>query len=396
MNQTNTEKNGKKAECLDENDEQTAFTEWKGLPLDSLGNPFWLRQNPKKKLDTDGVICLPCDVQTSLDNFADKPKEYKPHPYKRKYVQNWSSYNDAQTHEKFMFLKILSEIVDSINIRNYGTNRGRPPLLLSDMIKCCCIKVYDCSSARRAISDLKIAEVLHYVNRVPHFNSLIGYFRNQYMTRFLQDLIRLTSIPLAPFETKFSPDATGFSTYNKDKWLKVRLDWHKHRDYKKLHIMTGTHTNIITSAKVTEGTSHDSPHFKELLKETATNFNIKEVSADPGYLSRENAQAIEDIGAAPYILPKKNTTALSKGHTPAWNRMINLFKENEAKFRLHYHQRSNVEATFSMVKRKFGDFVRNKTEKAQENEILCKIVCHNIAVLINAVFELKLDLEYLN
>ena len=32
-------------------------------------------------------------------------------------------------------------------------------------------------------------------------------------------------------------------------------------------------------------------------------------------------------------------------------------------FLLHYHKQSNVESTFSMIKRKFGDSVRNKTER---------------------------------
>jgi hypothetical protein len=33
--------------------------------------------------------------------------------------------------------------------------------------------------------------------------------------------------------------------------------------------------------------------------------------------------------------------------------------------------------------------------QAQENEILCKVVCHNISVLILAVFELNLDIPYM-
>jgi hypothetical protein len=44
-----------------------------------------------------------------------------------------------------------------------------------------------------------------------------------------------------------------------------------------------------------------------------------------------------------------------------------------------YHKRSNVEATFSMIKRVFGDSVRSKTETARQNEVLLKILCHNPA-----------------
>ena len=37
----------------------------------------------------------------------------------------------------------------------------------------------------------------------------------------------------------------------------------------------------------------------------------------------------------------------------------------------HYHKRSNVESTFSMMKRKFGDALRSKTDVAMVDEKLC-------------------------
>jgi transposase len=49
-----------------------------------------------------------------------------------------------------------------------------------------------------------------------------------------------------------------------------------------------------------------------------------------------------------------------------------LFKRDE--FLKHYHQRSNVKSTFSMMKRKFGDSLRSKTDVAMVNETLCKIL----------------------
>jgi hypothetical protein len=48
----------------------------------------------------------------------------------------------------------------------------------------------------------------------------------------------------------------------------------------------------------------------------------------------------------------------------------------------HYYGRSNVESTFSAVKRKFGDSVMGKTDTAMTNEVLCKFLCHNLTCLI--------------
>lgn len=48
----------------------------------------------------------------------------------------------------------------------------------------------------------------------------------------------------------------------------------------------------------------------------------------------------------------------------------------------HYHKRSNVESTFSAVKRKFVASVASKNEIAMVNEVLCKLICHNLTCLI--------------
>jgi hypothetical protein len=56
-----------------------------------------------------------------------------------------------------------------------------------------------------------------------------------------------------------------------------------------------------------------------------------------------------------------------------------------------YHKRSNAESTFSMVKAKFRDHVRSKTDTAMANEVLCKFLCHNICVVIQSQCELGIE-----
>jgi hypothetical protein len=41
-----------------------------------------------------------------------------------------------------------------------------------------------------------------------------------------------------------------------------------------------------------------------------------------------------------------------------------------------------------MMKRKFGDSFRSKSDTAMVNEALCKILCHNLVVLIHETNEL--------
>ena len=47
-----------------------------------------------------------------------------------------------------------------------------------------------------------------------------------------------------------------------------------------------------------------------------------------------------------------------------------------------YHKRSNVESTFSAIKRKFGPYVVSKNPTAMVNEVYCKVINHNLTCLI--------------
>jgi len=133
-----------------------------------------------------------------------------------------------------------------------------------------------------------------------------------------------------------------------------------------------------------------------MIKDTVENFEMDEVSADKAYLSKANLQTAVDNNAIPYIAWKSNSRATNKEGNHLWNKLSHYYALNQEKFLEHYHQRSNVETTFSMIKAKFGGSLRNKTRTAQINEALCKILAHNICVLIQSMFELGTKPEFWN
>jgi transposase len=158
--------------------------------------------------------------------------------------------------------------------------------------------------------------------------------------------------------------------------------------------MCGVKTHVVTAIEVTPLEKADAPQFEPLVKQTATSFPIREVSADKAYSSRKNLHITEAIGATAYIPFKSNTNGIGNkedGFDGLWNRMWHFYNFNRTDFLAHYHKRSNAETAFSMIKAKFGGFVRSKSAVAQINEVLCKVVCHNICILIQSMHELGIE-----
>jgi len=74
-----------------------------------------------------------------------------------------------------------------------------------------------------------------------------------------------------------------------------------------------------------------------------------------------------------------------------WAKCFHYFQLNREAFLTRYHQRSNVESTFSAVKRKFGDSLRSKTDVAMKNETLAKFICQNVCCTIQELHESGID-----
>ncbi len=314
---------------------------------------------------------------------------------RKTYKQQWSAYNLAQTHEWSLFQDMLIELIDSlIQVRPITWKKGRPYADLKDMIFCCVAKVYFGKSARRNIGYLALAKEKKYISKVPHFNTLLNYYRNPLMTNLLKHLIEQSGIPLKELEQNFATDSSGFATSLYGRWFDVRVGRHNERRlFKKAHLTSGTRTNIVSAVDITEGFHNDSPSFEGLVKTTAKNYNVREISADAGYLSRDNFEAVQAIGAIPYIMFKSNSSRKARGSL-VYSRMFQMFQNHREEFLNHYHLRSNAESVFSMIKRKFGLRLYSRTELGQTNELLCIILSHNICVLIQELFEANTSLNF--
>ena len=307
---------------------------------------------------------------------------------KKTYPQNWKSYNISQQTEKEKLMELLADITS--RIRQPAYTFGRPKGNLGDNIFAMVFKTYSTFSGRRFATDMKWALEKGFIeNRVP-YNTMFDYFKKPELTPILAKMVILTSLPLRTAETKFNIDSTGFGTSNFQRWYSF-----KHgkeicsRRWVKCHFVNGAKSNIITSVKITTENDADCPQLKEMAQDTAKYFNMEELSGDKAYLSKDNFELVNSLGGTFYVPFKSNSKG--SGNGMIWKKMYHYFMLNNEEYLEHYHARSNAESTVHMIKSKFGDRVRSKLWTAQVNEVLCKIIAHNICCVIMEMNELGLE-----
>lgn len=308
------------------------------------------------------------------------------------YSQKWKAYDKSQTNEKLIFMKLLKDLTSYAEQPKYKF--GRPKLPIAEMIFNCAMKVYSTFSLRRFMSDIKIAKEMRLIDSVPCYASVGHFMQKEELTPILKKLISISASLLREVETDFAIDSSGFSTCRFARWFDYKYGRErKHRIWLKAHLISGVKTNIVAGCEITEGEVNDSPSLPRLVEETAKTFKVGEVSGDKAYSSRLNLQAIEDVGAVPFIPFKKNVRG-KRASVGIWKKMYHFFLYKHDEFLEHYHKRSNVETCFHMLKTLFKDNLRSKSKTSQVNELLLKILCHNIVVVIHEIAELGIKSEF--
>jgi transposase len=354
-------------------------------PASCTCDDFQLRQKPCKHVIAARLVQERDGGGKVIEIVTDKV------PKRPTYRQNWPAYNEAQMTEKNRLQLLLHELCRGIPEPQRPTGkRGPSKTPLADQVFACAFKVYSTFSARRFNCDLRDAMTKGYMSASMHPNKICVFMEGEELTPILHSLIVQSSLPLRAVETVFAPDSTGFSTSRFVRWFDEKYGTERSgHDWVKAHAICGVKTNIVTAVTIEDRDAGDSPQFKPLVEKTAENFKVEAVGADKAYLSHDNLALVDGLGGAAYIPFKSNSLQGEAGSL--WEKMFFYYNFRRDEFLKHYHQRSNAESTFSMVKAKFRDHVRSKTDTAMKNEVLCKFLCHNIVVVHQSHVELGIE-----
>ena len=148
----------------------------------------------------------------------------------------------------------------------------------------------------------------------------------------------------------------------------------------KLSIAAAASCHLTLAARATTGMGSDHPHFQPLLAEARRRANVKVVAADAGYDSEANhAVARRDPGVRS-IIPPDTGRPTDKPPPTRYRRLMRQRLDREAD-KATCGQRWQVETVNSMIKRNLGSALRAKTARARTNELLLRVITHNIMIL---------------
>jgi len=316
-----------------------------------------------------------------------------PSPAPRRTYPQHPSYHIAQGEESRLVVKLLRDLVSEIP--DFPRPPGVPgpvPISLADQAFCSLLKVYNGKSGRLSKAAFVDAVERGHLEAAPSFMVLSRFLTRPEATQILYRLLSISASPLASLEDGgvVAPDSSGIQTTWFGGWREDKHGERRTRRWLSAHVLGGTRTHVIIRAIVTDANAGDSPRFEPLLRGALEDgFHPGMVVADRGYLAEANYALAKELGIEARIPFKSNSRnrAGNRGRSRAWRDAFYLFQTKREEFDSDYHKRSNVESIFSALKRKFGENVRSRNPTAQVNEILCKLICYNLSVVVHEMFE---------
>ncbi|KXA99098.1 hypothetical protein AKJ40_03945, partial [candidate division MSBL1 archaeon SCGC-AAA259M10] len=327
--------------------------------------------------------------QKRLEKFIDKLKndeiDYEPIDEEDSGV-NWSSYDKAQVNElKDMILFVrnsVDEAVERLGFDNDSeTGRGRPSYPPEDLAKGVLLQQYFEVSNRVAAGFVDLFKEKLGIEEAYSYKTLERAYDNPHVAMILREVFEMSQESVEDEEDTFSPDGTGIPNSIKNNWEKEKdsEDGEPSNSFTKMIAMIGATYQLISSVKFPDNPkAHESPYFEPLLEETADRYvQITLVSADSGFLSRDNCDLVEKHGGEPRIYPKEGITLKRKGSW-AWTDMLLDFIENPQEWLREYYTRSNVESGFSTFKRHFLSPLRKCIQRRRKTEAFARACDYNL------------------
>lgn len=319
------------------------------------------------------------------------------------YPRDWTATNACRTLIPRLAPTLLSELVDGLGLpsRPDRRGRGRPPKPVRDVLLAAALRTFEEKTAGEAVVAAENYRNLGSITMSDniHYNTLLERFADPQYMPLLHRLVAGSASPLIGLERRFAVDGTGFGTSRYDHY---HMEKHGSKGQKrkptKRHrwvgakMVFGTLTHCVVAVQITEASVAECDLMPELLRRVIANGgHIGDWLGDAAYMAWYNVKAVEDVGGNPYFDWPKGVTGKTR---PIIRRLYSKFLSDQEEYWRRYHQRSLAETGISMLKTRFGHYLRSRVPHAQYAESMLRAICHNVACLVMAVQELHIEPKY--
>jgi len=330
--------------------------------------------------------------------------QYKERPPKK---INWTQYDRAQIHEIADTLEFIRVLVDTaarrIALRCQDSDKkpGRPPTDAADITKVILLQSYFGVANRVAEGLLELFwEKLGLQESFSYKTIERGYDRDA-VNEILDEALRLTNAPVQGLEKVFSIDGSGSPTRMRQSYSADRERQRKKgdgaessdrfahglHDYVYSVITVGIRYKLITAYhNTTDHSIGELAFFEDSMRETKTlHPAIEMVAGDGLYAGRPCCRIVNEIGAIPRFLPRRNVTRKRLG-VKAWMDMLDDLANDPQGWLKEYYQREASETVNSVMKRLNQWPLRKRLNPRKRTEDRLRGLCYNIRQLCYLVY----------
>ncbi len=228
------------------------------------------------------------------------------------------------------------------------------------------------------------------LGKVPHFTTLQKMHQrllNQQIATQLLDETVCQALGPNPYVDLAAGDSTGIESSQISPYF-IKRRSHKHKTpqittyshYPKLELLCDCSTHLVLAAMTALGPHPDIDRLRPLLfAPLSRGIGIGTGLFDAGYDSESNHRFARDCCHIRSVIPPTNGRPPADPSQPPpsyWRRRMWRYRD------YRYGQRWQVETAISMIKRRLGGYVLNRSNPARFAEMMLKVLTHNIMLIV--------------
>lgn len=329
-------------------------------------------------------------VRKTIAAARTRTLDYQPRP---KPDVDWSAYDAGKTMELPDVIRLIRRFVETAEqslrpARPAVPPRGRPRASPADVAKVLLAQSYVGKSNRVAQGVGDALGPRLGVARPFSYKTIERGYDNTGVRLLLEEVLRLTNVPVQGLETVFSIDGSGMPTNVRDNYAAARAHqgqsdrsagaWPEATSGRVYNVaVIGVEYKLLAAWRAT---TH--PHARELAEfpdafaqAHANHPGMEMLLGDGLYAGRPQVQLVANAGVTPRFLPRRNVT-LKRFGVGAWIEMLVAMAHDPQAWFGDYHVRSISECGFSVTNA--GVRIRKRLDRRKETESQLKAVVYNL------------------